>query len=153
MNRKQHELEQGFALKPGTSAKRINIRRGLLKTEALLAAVVLAASLSFASTMVKRINRFWSDAQRHQFAISELSNQIDEFSRLSPDQASESLKSIEVSQACKETLKDASIVGEVEEDELGNRITLKLSWLDRKGANPVELSAWLRDEKTDGGEQ
>ena len=136
-----------------TIARRIKIRRGFLKTEALLASVILVASLSFASTMVNRINRFWSDAQRHQFAISELSNQIDEFSRLSLDEAAESLKSIEVSEACKETLKDASIVGEIEKDKLGNRITLKLSWLDRKDANPVELSAWLRDEKTDGGEQ
>lgn len=148
MNFIREELTASFKLAP---ARRL--RRGVLKMEAMLAAVILVAAIGFASTMIHRINRFWSDAQRHQFAISELSNQIDELSRLSPDQATESLKSIEVSQACKETLKDASIVGEVEEDELGNRITLKLSWLDRKGANPVELSAWLRDAKTDGGEQ
>lgn len=127
--------------------------RGVLKIEAMVAIVILVAAMGFASTMIHRINRLWTGAQHHQFAISELSNQIDNFARLTPQQAGEALESINVSEACKETLKDASLSGEIIKDELGNRVTLKLTWNERKDANPVELSAWLRDAKTDGGEK
>ena len=134
-------------------SRSVPVRRGVLKAEALLASVILVAAMGFASTMIHRINGLWSNAQRHQFAIGELSNQIDELARLSPQQATEALESIDVSEACKETLKDETIVGEIKKDELGNRITIKLSWNDRKDANPIELSAWLQDTKSDGGEQ
>jgi len=127
--------------------------RGLLKIEAMVAVVILVAAMGFASTMIYRINRLWTGAQHHQFAISELSNQIDNFARLTPKQASEALTSIDVSEACIETLKDASLSGEITKDQLGNRLTLKLTWGERKDANPVELSAWLRDAKTEGGEK
>jgi len=140
---------------------KIRNARGVLKTEAMLATVLLVAAMGFASTMIHRINRLWGNAQRHQFAIGELSNQIDSLVRLTPQQASVALDSIDVSQACKETLKDASLSGVIEKDELGNRVTLQLTWIDRKDANPVELSAWIPDAKTkaestakaDGGEK
>lgn len=126
---------------------------GVLKMEAMIAAMILVVAMGFASTMIHRINRLWIGAQHHQFAISELSNQIGSITRLTPQQASEALESIDVSEACKETLKDASLSGEINKDELGNRVTLKLTWNERKDANPVQLSAWLRNPKTDGGKQ
>lgn len=133
--------------------------RGILKTEAMIATVILVAAMGFASTMIHRINRLWGNAHRHQFAISELSNQIDSLVRLTPQQASDALDSIDVSEACKETLKHASLSGVIAKDELGSRVTLQLTWIDRTDANPVELSAWIPNakanakSKTDGGEK
>lgn len=127
--------------------------RGILKMEVMVATVILIAAMSFASTMVHRINRLWTSAQQHQFAISELSNQVESIVRLAPGKASEALETIDVSDACKETLKDASLSGEIVKDELGNRVTLKLTWNERKDANPVELSAWLRNAKAEGGDE
>lgn len=130
-----------------------HFKRGVMKTEAMLATAILLTAMSFASTMVHRINHLWSDAQRHQFAISELSNQVDRLVRLTPEQADEALASIDVSEACKRTLKDASLSGTITKDELGDRLTLRLTWNDRKNANPVKLSGWLRGSKADGGDQ
>ena len=75
---------------------------------------------------------------------------------LLPKEAIDKLESIEVSTACKDTLDDALLFGEISKDELGTRITLKLSWRDRKDADPVQLSGWLaktESDKSDGGEQ
>jgi len=144
---------------------RIAHKRGVLKTEALLALFMLVATMSIASTMIHHINLLWSDAQRHQFAINELSNQMGELVSLSLKDATDKLASIEVSPACKDTLDDALLFGELSEDELGTRITLKLSWADRKNAKPVQLSGWLakpksakpdqadQPDQSDGGEQ
>jgi hypothetical protein len=119
------------------------MRRGILKTEALLALVLLLAAINLASTLVHRINRLWMDAQGHQFAISELSNQMDGLTRLSPKQAETALESIAVSEACEETLPDANLSGELLKDDLGTRVVLKLSWSGRKLGEPLELSGWL----------
>jgi hypothetical protein len=119
------------------------VRNGILKTEALLALVVLIAAINFASTLIHRINRLWMDAQGHQFAISELSNHMDGLTRLSPKQAETALESIAVSEACEETLPDAKLSGELLEDDLGTRVILKLSWSGRKFGEPLELSGWL----------
>lgn len=126
-----------------TNKARTRLKRGILKTEALVAVVVLVAAINLASTMVYRINRLWIDAQGHQFAISELSNQMDGLTRLSPDQATDALESITVSQACADTLGDAELDGELVKDELGTRVVLKLSWSGRKFGDPLELSGWL----------
>ena len=125
----------------------------------MLALVLLVTTMSIASTMIHRINLLWSDAQRHQFAINELSNQMGELVSLSPKDAVDKLESIDVSAACKDTLDDALLFGELSEDELGTRITLKLSWSDRKNVKPVQLSGWLvksreaNAAKTDEGSQ
>ena len=78
---------------------------------------------------------------------------MDSLVRLSPDEAKSALESISVADAGKETLNGATIIGELKQDELGTRVTLKLSWSDRKNANPVELSAWLREPETAGDSQ
>lgn len=129
------------------------VRRGILKMEVLLAMVVLVAAINFASTLIFRINRLWIDAQGHQFAISELSNQMDSLIHLSPEKAKSALESIAVSEACNDTLGDAKLNGELLKDELGTRVVLKLTWKGRKFGEPVELSGWLTESEESGVEQ
>ncbi|QEG20516.1 hypothetical protein [Mariniblastus fucicola] len=138
------------------SAKKNRVRNGVLKMEAMLALVILVAAMNLASPLIHRINLLWSDAQRHQFAIQELANQLNGLTGLTSEAAQSALDEIEVSPACKKTLNEAAITGELQQDELGTRVTLQLSWSDRKNANPVTLSGWLRntgaDQKSDSRE-
>ena len=140
-------------MKPLTNRSRATPHRGILKTEVLLAFALLVSSMGVASTLIHRVNRLWSDAGQYQFAIQELSNQMDELVRLSPDHAEKAVGSISPSTACAKVLREPKVSGEIADDTLGKRITLQLSWKDRKDANPVVLSAWLIDaEQTTNAE-
>jgi len=129
---------------------RRSARQGLLKTEALLAMFLLVGAMSVASSMIHRVNHLWSDSRSYQFAINELSNQLHELTRLTPEAAGENLDSISASEACKETLREPKLTGVLAEDELGARVTLQLTWKDRGEAKPVVLSAWLKTNAQDG---
>jgi len=123
--------------------KHRNQHAGLLKTEAMMSLFLLLLAINIASPLFHRINRLNVDAQQYQFAINELSNQIDAVARLTPEQAAEELKSLSPSPACEKTLGDTTLVGELSKDELGTRVTLSLVWEDLDESNPLQLSAWL----------
>ena len=116
---------------------------GVLKVEALLALSLLVVAMNVASPLFHRVNHLTVDTQEYQFAINELSNQIDAIARLSPEQAAEALDLLSASPACKQTLADSSLVGSLSKDDLGTRVTLSLSWQDLDESNPLQLSAWL----------
>lgn len=120
-------------------------RKGVLKTEAILSMFLLVAAMNVASPMIHRVNMLWKDTQKHQFAINELSNQMDALVSQSPDQVDKALESLEVSEACKETLDEVTLSGSVTSDDLGTRVTLELMWQKMENARPVTLSAWLSD--------
>lgn len=124
-------------------------RQGIMKTEALLAMFLLVGAMGIASSLIHRVNHLWSDSRSYQFAINELSNQMHEVVRLSPEEAEETLDTISVSDACQETLRESKLTGVLAEDELGSRVTLQLTWKDRGDAIPVVLSAWLKSDAQD----
>jgi hypothetical protein len=121
------------------------IRRGVLKSEALLGMLLLVSAMSFASTLVYRINHLWNDSRSYQFATNELANQLQQLVQLSPEDAAAALKSISPGHACKETLREPKLVGVLAEDTLGTRVTLQLTWKQRGKADPIMLSAWLKN--------
>ncbi len=134
--------------------QRINLnktcRAGILKTEVMLSLFLLVVAMNIASPLIHRVNLLWMDTQKHQFAINELANQMDALSGTPLHELDEALASLDVSQACKETLSDAQVTGSSKSDQLGTRITLELTWKERKNSDPIRLSAWLMNP--DGNE-
>lgn len=118
-------------------------RAGLLKADAMLSMLILIVAMNFAAPMIARINHLWSDTQRHQFAIDELSNQMDVLVRMTPAKAATALKDLHVSEAFQKAAPQSTLSGELAADKLGRRVTLSLSWLEVPGAKPVQLSGWL----------
>jgi hypothetical protein len=103
----------------------------------------MVVAMSFASTLVFRINHIWADVQQHQFAISELSNQLDELTRLSKAEAEKRIESLQPSESCRTTLVAPEISGNIQQDDLGTRIDLQINWKRKHVGNPVKLSGWL----------
>lgn len=124
------------------SYQRTSRRNGALKIEAMVACVVLIVGMNIASKGIYRINHLWNDTHRYQFAINELSNQMEVITRLTTEQATDAIESLVPSKECIEVLGDPQLKGEIREDELGTRVTLKLSWL-KTHPKPPELSGWL----------
>ena len=109
--------------------------------------ILLVSAMGLASTLIHRVNHLWSDAQNYQFAVNELSNQLQQLVPLSPDDAKDAIDAIAPSDACKDTLREPKLVGVLAEDELGSRVTLQLTWKDRGEAKPIMLSAWLQHQR------
>ena len=107
---------------------------------------MLLVAMNFAVPMIGRINRMWTDTHKHQFAIDELSNQMDALVRLNPDQVNEALQDLQVTDAFRKSVPKATIAGELSKDDLGQRVTLSLSWQVVKDAKPIQLSGWLMGE-------
>lgn len=128
-------------------------RAGVLKTEAMLSLFILVIAMNIASPLIHRINLLWMDTQKHQFAINELSNQMDALSNLSAEEVGTAIDSLEVSEAGKKTLGDAKLTGNSTKDELGTRVTLKLSWDERNEGEPIQLSGWIVGEDVVEGDR
>ena len=124
---------------------------GVLKVETLLSMLVLVVAMNFAGPMIARINQLWTHTQTNQFAIDELSNQMDMLIRMAPEKVEEALPALRVSEAFQRAVPEAQLKGTLSEDELGRRVTLSLSWLDVPDAKPIQLTGWLieRDLKVD----
>lgn len=127
----------------------VSKRSGMLKIEALIAAVVLVAAMNFASMVIHRINRLWDQTHQYQFAINELSNQLESLTNLSREEAAIRLGDLRPSPACQEVLGAPRFETAIDNDELGTRITLKLAWQDPQ-PNAPQLSAWLTKLPNEG---
>lgn len=127
-------------------------RIGMLKVEALIAAVVVVVAMNFVSIAVHRINRLWDQTRQYQFAINELSNQLESLVDLSEKEARKTLGNLKPSDACEEVLGTPRFLTAIDNDELGTRITLTLAWQEIQ-PNAPQLSAWLADSSsTDSSE-
>lgn len=124
---------------------RRRMRRGFLKIEVLVAAATMVVAMSLASSLVFRVNQIWTDVQQHQFAKHELSNQLDQLTRLTEKELRSRIDKIEPSEACQRSLVDAKIEGEVLRDKLGTRVVLRMNWKRRYAGDPVELAGWLTE--------
>lgn len=118
-------------------------RGGFTMVEMVVSAVLLITIMSFVTSLCFRIDLVWKDIAHHRVAVGELSNQLEEITRMSTAQARAALVSMTPSAICEQTLSSPVIVGELLEDELGNRVVLQINWERRHPGKPVELAAWL----------
>ena len=124
-------------------------RHGVSKVEMLVAASLLVTVMSFSVSGFQRINGIWKDIRDRRLAVCELSNQLEELTRLSADELDAALPDLKPSELCANSLKQTKLSGTGGEDGLGQRIDLTLTWRPRQAGfaedhvRTVTLSGWL----------
>lgn len=123
-------------------------RGGIAAAELIISAVLLITVMSFVTTICFRINLVWKDINHHRVAMGELSNQLEELTQLSPQEARTAVDSLKPTAICARSLQNPEITGEVVDDELGSRILLQLNWKRSNPGKAVELVGWIVPEAT-----
>ena len=121
-------------------------RQGVTLFEIIIAAIMLVTVMSFVASVCLRINFVWKDINHHRVAVNELTNQLESLTRLSTEEAKTAIDTIKASELCSRTLPNPMLSGEIIEDNIGNRVVLRLNWerpLDNP--NPIELTGWIVD--------
>ena len=125
------------------------LRQGVSKIEMIVAASLLVTVMSFSVSGFQRVNGIWRDIRDRRLAVCELSNQLEELTRLSAAEAATALPELKPSVACAASLKQAKLSGARGEDALGQRLDLTLTWRPRQSGfskdhvRTVTLSGWL----------
>lgn len=128
-------------------------RRGVSSIEFLVSFSVMATVMTFATTMTLNISRVWRDIEHQRLAVCELSNQLEEITRLRGESLVERVGQIEPSGFCKQGLDEPRISAKISSDSLGQRIDLELAWERRPAEKKVRLSGWSVSEEVSSDDQ
>lgn len=118
-------------------------RNGVSSIELIVSAVLLMTVMSFMTTLCVRIDRVWKDISQQRVAVAELSNQLERLTLLPVDKIVAAIDGLEPSENCAMILPHPVLRGEIADDNLGRRITLKIHWQRQPVEKSVELSGWL----------
>ncbi len=127
---------------------KLKFRRGGMLIELAVSTIVLISLLSIATTLCFQVSLVWRDINQHRVAVAELSNQLDQLTRMDPQQARETLKSMIPSELSKHTLRDPQLSGKLIETTLGQQINLQLNWNRRHPGKPVKLVGWISSDNS-----
>lgn len=128
----------------------IGCRHGVTAVELIVSAVLLMAIMSFITTLGFRINLVWKDVNHHRIATGELSNQLEEITKMTPAEAKSAISILRPSSLCARSLPNPQLSGELIEDELGNMVVMRINWNRRNPGKPVELAGWILPELATG---
>jgi len=138
--RLRHRSSSSDVLRRGKSLRnQRNCRSGFTISEVIVSTVLLMTIMSLVGAVCHRVNLIWFDVNHHRVAVSELSNQLEELTTMTHDQAAVAVKSIEPSESCRQALPAPQLSGEIFEDQLGTRVLLKINWTRPNACNPIEM--------------
>jgi hypothetical protein len=125
---------------------RSRCRRGTTIFETFVALTLISTTLAVAAPLLVRHNRLLISARHYRLACDELANQIELLSALPAEEVAEAIARIEVSPFTAERLHDAALTATLADDEVGQRLTLGITW-DEPGRStaPLTLVAWIHD--------
>jgi hypothetical protein len=132
--------------KHGQSVHQPRCRDGITAVELIISAGLLITVMSFVTTICFQINLVWKDINHHRVAMGELSNQLEELSRLSREDAQTAIDGLKPSSVCGRSLNKPELTGELIDDVFGTRIVLKINWDRRNPGKPMELVGWIASE-------
>ncbi|TWT82745.1 hypothetical protein CA13_42080 [Planctomycetes bacterium CA13] len=113
--------------------------------EVVIAAGLLITVMSFVTTLMYRVDLVWKDVAHQRAAMNELSNQLDRLSLMPAEQIQSELQKFEPSAEAKLSLFNPKVSGELTQDELGSRLTLRLSWSQLHPSKPIEMATWIAE--------
>jgi len=119
-------------------------RPGLSAFEVFVALTLLSAGLTLSAQLVVRHQRLLIDQRQYRLALDELSNQLERLASMPAEELPEALENLSPTEGTKQHLPDAALEGSVASGDLGQQLTLSISWQPRnQAAAPLTLSAWL----------
>ena len=123
--------------------KQTRCRCGYAMTEIVVAATLLIAVMSFVAPLAVRSGRLWQDSRHYCLALDELSNHLEQLTRLDEAELTATLSDLKPSRQVSRRLPNPVLEADILDDHDGRRLALHLQW-DRVGpARPVTLVAWL----------
>jgi len=96
--------------------------------EAIVAFVLLSASISVATPLIVRHAQIVMDQRRYRLALDELTNQLDRLTALSETETRAELHQLMPGELVVRHLPGVQLTGELTPEELGSRMTLTLTW-------------------------
>ena len=117
---------------------------GASSLEAIVAFTLLSAALTFATPLVIQHSRLLKAQRNYRLALDEVSNQIERLSLLPADDVSSGLSRLQPSELIANKLPGAELRGELDAEDIGRRLTLRLSWPGAHGQpTTVSLATWM----------
>lgn len=113
---------------PANQASSGTKRSGLTSFEMIVALMLFMSALLVATPLMVRHGRLLVDQRRYRIALDEVSNQLDRLSSLPADQVAAALEQVKVDDWTLARLPGAVLVGQLEPVDLGNRLTLELTY-------------------------
>jgi hypothetical protein len=119
-------------------------RRGTSTIDVMVALTLLITLMSVATPLVVRHGRLWRSQRDYRLALDELSNQLERLTGLPAAELPAALKQLSPSDFVAQRLPGAKLVGRLEPADVGQRLTLELSWRETgRKKSPVSLAAWI----------
>lgn len=134
------------------SAYRRKRRAGASLAELVVAGSLLIAATGLVATSAVGDQRLARLERQNRMAVDELSNQIERLSILPAAQVASALGELSISSWAEPSLVEATMTGQLIDDEYGQRIELTIQWKRPGESKPVSAVAWLSEQKTDAGE-
>tara|TARA_R110002072_G_scaffold303099_1_gene493378 strand:+ start:65558 stop:65938 length:381 start_codon:yes stop_codon:yes gene_type:complete len=122
--------------------------------EVVVGAVLLGIFLSSVGPMFRWIRESKRTSDRHQFAMEELSTQMEQLAALLPSQITkDKLQLLTLSESTRTMIPEAKLTATLEPDkDRLQRVTLSIAWVNDAGMSvePKRLTAWFPLESEGG---
>jgi hypothetical protein len=119
-------------------------RSGASSIEVLVAFTLLSTALSLMLPLVVRHGRLLESCRHYRLALDELSNQLDCLTTLPPAEAKSAVAQLAPSPFIAANLPGAKLMGQLKSADVGDRLTLQLSWDDMpEHPTAVSMAAWI----------
>jgi hypothetical protein len=128
---------------------RSNQRWGASSLEAIVGFTLLSAALTLAAPLVVQHSRLLRAQRDYRLALDEISNQLERLSILPARELSGALSDLKPSELIADKLPGAELHGELHATDIGQNLTLRISWTGPYGTpTAVSLATWLPPSST-----
>lgn len=116
---------------------------GVTLVELIVAATLVVSGLTVIGKLSVSTGRMWQQTRFEQFALEELSNQLEHLLALPAEQRDVALSQIVPSDLAISRLPDPVITSRLLGDQAGQRIELQISWNRVGPSKPMSLVGWI----------
>ncbi len=119
-------------------------RLGISSVEVVVAFVLLSGVLLASTSLMVKHGRLLQAQRNYRLALDELANQVERISALPAEEIESAVENLEPSPFVVRFLNDATLEGELQPADVGQRLVLRLTWDEpQRSEAPVTLSAWI----------
>lgn len=123
-------------------------RRGTTLIEVLVSFTLLVSVVSVSAPLIVRLGRLMTSARHYRMGLDEVSNQLERLSALNEDELRKAIKELAPSAFLAERFPDAKLRGSLDDADLGQRLTLRLSWRGMlEEREPIVMATWVSSRK------
>jgi hypothetical protein len=116
----------------------------------MVAFTLLSSVLACSTPLIVRHQRLVTGQREYRLALDEATNQLDRLSILKQDELAAAIERLEPSDFLVAHLSGAKLHGQIQAADLGQRVTISISWGDeQRQAPPITLTSWILPKPAD----